>query len=56
MDFSKEKFETLVHKSLNIIENWYESTLRKNKIYHNNKVKDIKKLFNITKENKSIDP
>ena len=56
MDFNKEKFETLVHKSLNIIENWYESTLRNNKIYHNNKVKDIKRLFNIAKDNKSIDP
>ena len=56
MDFSEKKFQVLINKSLKIIQHWYKSTLRNNKIYHNNKVKDIRKVFDIPKNNKSDDP
>ena len=56
MDFSKEKFKKLVIKSLNIIEQWYESSLRNNKIYHNYSPKQINKIFKLSDDNPNQNP
>ena len=56
MDFSKEKFEKLVIKSLNIIEAWYQSSLRNNKIYHNKSPKKIREIFNLSDNNSKKNP
>ena len=56
MDFSKEKFEKLVIKSLKIIEGWYQSSLRNNKIYHNYSPKEINKLFKLSDNNSKQNP
>ena len=56
MDFSKEKFEKLVIKSLKIIERWYQSSLRNSKIYHNYSPKEINKLFKLSDNNSKQNP
>ena len=56
MDFSKEKFEKLVIKSLKIIEGWYESSLRNNKIYYNYSPKQINKIFKLGNDNSNQSP
>jgi len=56
MDFSRKRFKSLVNKSRDIIQNWYDHNLRNTKIYHNKTPKEISKIFEISKNNKAVEP
>lgn len=56
MDFSKKTFRNLVKQSNKIIESWYSKKIRGEKIYENKSPSEIKKVFQISKKNKSCNP